>query len=153
MCFLGIRRLILLTAHRRENIGLPLENMLHAVIRTVNEFENVKVIYPVHRNPAVQKTANEIMGEHNRIRLIDPLDVLEFHNIMAASCFILTDSGGIQEEAPSLGKPILVMWDTTERPEGVAAGSLRLVGTNEEDIYQAAHLILTDQKEYKKRVQ
>ena len=131
----------------------PLENMLHAVIRTVNEFENVKVTYPVHRNPAVQKTANEIMGEHNRIRLIDPLDVLEFHNIMAASCFILTDSGGIQEEAPSLGKPILVMWDTTERPEGVAAGSLRLVGTNEEDIYQAAHLILTDQKEYKKRVQ
>lgn len=131
----------------------PLENMLHAVIRTVNEFENVKVTYPVHRNPAVQKTANEIMGEHNRIRLIDPLDVLEFHNIMAASCFILTDSGGIQEEAPSLGKPVLMMRDTTERPEGVAAGSLRLVGTNEEDIYQAAHLILTDQKEYKKRVQ
>lgn len=148
--WVGESQLILLTAHRRENIGIPLENMLHAVMRIVNEAENVKVIYPVHRNPAVQKTANEILGEHERIRLIDPLNVLEFHNIMAASCLILTDSGGIQEEAPSLGKPVLVMRDTTERPEGVAAGTLRLVGTNEDDIYQAAYLILTDQEEYKK---
>jgi UDP-N-acetylglucosamine 2-epimerase (non-hydrolysing) len=148
--WVGESRLILLTAHRRENIGIPLDNMLRAVIRIVNTVENVKVIYPVHRNPAVQKAANEILGGHDRIHLIDPLNVLEFHNIMAASFFILTDSGGIQEEAPSLGKPVLVMRDTTERPEGVAAGTLRLVGTNEEDIYQAAHLILSDQKEYQK---
>lgn len=143
-------RLILLTAHRRENIGLPLEDMLRAILRIVNEIKDVKVIYPVHMNPEVQKKAKEILGCHERIHLIEPLNVLGFHNIMATSYLILTDSGGIQEEAPALGKPVLVMRDTTERPEGITAGTLRLVGTDEEDIYQAAHLILTNESEYSK---
>lgn len=146
----GKSRLILLTAHRRENIGIPMKKMFRAVLRIVEELKDVKVIYPVHMNPAVQQTAKEILGGHERIHLIKPLDVMEFHNIMDAACLILTDSGGIQEEAPSLGKPVLVMRDTTERPEGVAAGTLKLVGTDEDHIYQAAHLILTDRKEYER---
>ncbi len=143
-------RLILLTAHRRENLGLPLKHMFRAVLKIVHEIQDVKVIYPVHMNPAVQNMAKDILGNHERIRLIEPLNVLDFHNIMAASYLILTDSGGIQEEAPGLGKPVLVMRNTTERPEGVAAGTLRLVGTDEENIYQAAHLLLTNENEYAK---
>lgn len=146
----GDSRLILLTAHRRENIGAPMKNMFRAVLKIVNEQEDVKVIYPVHMNPAVQETAQAILGGHERIHLIQPLNVIEFHNIMASACLILTDSGGIQEEAPSLGKPVLVMRDTTERPEGVAAGTLKLVGTDEEPVYQAIHSILTDRKEYER---
>lgn len=146
--WVGDSRLILLTAHRRENIGAPMKNIFRAVLRIVNELEDVKVIYPVHMNPVVQKAAKEILKGHERIHLIEPLDVLEFHNIMAAASLILTDSGGIQEEAPSLGKPVLVMRDTTERPEGVKAGTLKLVGTNEENIYKEAYLLLTDKEQY-----
>lgn len=148
LSWVGRNRLILLTAHRRENIGVPMKNIFRAVLRVVNELEDVKVIYPVHMNPVVQETAKEILAGHERIHLIEPLDVLEFHNIMAAACLILTDSGGIQEEAPSLGKPVLVMRDTTERPEGVAAGTLKLVGTNEDNIYKEAYSILTDRDKY-----
>ena len=129
-------RLILVTAHRRENLGEPMRHMFRAILRIVNENEDVKVIYPIHLNPAVRKIANEVFQDNRRIRLIEPLDVLDFHNFMKQSYLILTDSGGIQEEAPSLGKPVLVMRDTTERPEGVEAGTLRLVGTDEEKIYE-----------------
>lgn len=148
--WVGNSRLILLTAHRREHIGTPMEQIFRSVLRVVEEHKDVKVIYPVHKNPAVEKTAREILGDHPRIRLIDPLDVVEFHNMMGAAYLIMTDSGGIQEEAPSLGKPVLVMRNTTERPEGVAAGTLKLVGTEEGAIYEAAHLLLTDRLEYEK---
>lgn len=142
-------RLILLTAHRRENLGEPMRQMFRAILRIVNENPDIKVIYPLHMNPAVRETAREIFGNHERIRLTEPLDVLDFHNFMANSHLILTDSGGIQEEAPSLGKPVLVMRDTTERPEGVEAGTLRLVGTNEETIYREITRLL-DAREYAK---
>lgn len=135
-------RLILLTAHRRENLGEPMERMFRAILRIVNENKDIKVIYPVHLNPVVRETAGKIFGDNERIRLIEPLDVLDFHNFMERSYLILTDSGGIQEEAPSLGKPVLVMRDTTERPEGVEAGTLRLVGTDEEVIYQEIRRLL-----------
>jgi len=143
-------RLIMLTAHRRENLGQPLVNMFRAIKRIVDENEGIKVIYPIHMNPAVRKTAEEILGGCDRIRIIEPLDVLDFHNFLAHSYLILTDSGGIQEEAPSLGKPVLVMRNTTERPEGVAAGTLKLVGTNEETIYNAFQLLLRDKAEYER---
>ncbi|MDD3570380.1 MAG: UDP-N-acetylglucosamine 2-epimerase (non-hydrolyzing), partial [Lachnospiraceae bacterium] len=121
-----------------------------AIKRIVDETPDIKVIYPIHMNPVVREAANEIFGKHDRIRIIDPLDVLDFHNFLAKSFLILTDSGGIQEEAPSLGKPVLVMRDTTERPEGIAAGTLKLVGTNEETIYNAFKILLTDEDEYEK---
>lgn len=141
-------RLILLTAHRRENLGEPLQHMFRAIKRIVEEFDDIKVIYPIHMNPLVRKTANEILGEEERIRIIEPLDVVDFHNFMANAYLILTDSGGIQEEAPSLGIPVLVMRDTTERPEGIEAGTLKLVGTNEERIYEEFKCLLTNQEEY-----
>lgn len=141
-------RLILLTAHRRENTGEPMHHMFQAVKRIVLEHEDVKVIYPIHKNPKVRKPAKEILGDTERIRLIEPLDVIDFHNFMARSYLILTDSGGIQEEAPSLGKPVLVMRDTTERPEGIEAGTLKLVGTEEETIYQEVKKLLNNHKLY-----
>ncbi|QHQ61057.1 UDP-N-acetylglucosamine 2-epimerase (non-hydrolyzing) [Anaerocolumna sedimenticola] len=141
-------RLILLTAHRRENLGEPLYNMFRAIKRIVNEFNNIKVIYPIHMNPLVRNAANDILGNHERIHIIEPLDVLDFHNFIARSYLILTDSGGIQEEAPSLGKPVLVMRDTTERPEGIKAGTLKLVGTNEEMIYNEFKNLLINDIEY-----
>ena len=143
-------RLILLTAHRRENLGEPMHNMFRAIRRIVDETPDVKVIYPIHMNPVVRQAADEELGNDNRIHIIEPLDVLDFHNFMARSYLILTDSGGIQEEAPSLGKPVLVMRDTTERPEGIEAGTLKLVGTNEDVIYKEFKRLLTDKKEYDK---
>ena len=141
-------RLIILTAHRRENLGEPLVRMLGAVRRVVDENTDIKVIYPVHPSPQVKETAEKVLGGHERIHLIEPLDVLDFHNFLNQSYLILTDSGGIQEEAPGLGKPVLVMRDTTERPEGVKAGTLRLTGTKEEAVYQAFGLLLHDRSEY-----
>ena len=143
-------RLILLTAHRRENLGAPMHSMFRAIRRIVDETPDVKVIYPIHMNPLVRKAASEELGNDDRIRIIEPLDVLDFHNFMARSYLILTDSGGIQEEAPSLGKPVLVMRDTTERPEGIEAGTLKLVGTSEEVIYREFKRLLIDKNEYDK---
>lgn len=141
-------RLILLTAHRRENLGEPMKNMFRAIRRVIEEYEDIKVIYPVHKNPKVRQAAQEILLGTDRIRLIEPLDVVDFHNFMARSYIILTDSGGIQEEAPSLGKPVLVMRDTTERPEGIEAGTLKLVGTAEDVIYREIRKLLDDDKTY-----
>ena len=141
-------RLILLTAHRRENLGEPMRAIFRAVRRIADEMPDVKVLYPVHMNPAIRAMAKEILGGDERIRLIAPLEVLDFHNILARSCMVMTDSGGIQEEAPSLGKPVLVLRDTTERPEGVAAGTLKLVGTEEETIYREAKRLLEDEEAY-----
>ena len=143
-------RLITLTAHRRENLGQPMENMFRAIKRIVDENDDVKVIYPIHLNPTVRKTAKNVFGDMNQVRLIEPLDVLDFHNILARSYLILTDSGGIQEEAPSLGKPVLVMRDTTERPEGIDAGTLLLVGTEEQRIYDAFKELLENQDAYQR---
>lgn len=143
-------RLILLTAHRRENLGEPMHSMFRAIRRIVDETPDVKVIYPIHMNPVVRKAADEELGDSERIRIIEPLDVIDFHNFMARSYLILTDSGGIQEEAPSLGKPVLVMRDTTERPEGIEAGTLKLVGTNEDTIYNEFKLLLNNTSEYEK---
>jgi UDP-N-acetylglucosamine 2-epimerase (non-hydrolysing) len=142
-------RLILLTAHRRENLGEPMRHMFRAIKRIIGECPDVKVLYPIHKNPKVRQVAGEIFGGVERIRLIEPLDVMDFHNFMAHSYIILTDSGGIQEEAPSLGKPVLVMRDTTERPEGIEAGTLKLVGTSEENIYREMKKLLMDEKAYK----
>lgn len=141
-------RLILITAHRRENLGEPMHQMFRAIRRIVDEHPDVKALYPIHMNPLVREAAAAELGGCERIRIIEPLEVLDFHNIMARSHLILTDSGGIQEEAPSLGKPVLVMRDTTERPEGIAAGTLRLVGTNEGTIYDAFEELLTNQNVY-----
>lgn len=143
-------RLILLTAHRRENLGEPMHNMFRAIRRIVDETSDVKVIYPIHMNPVVRKAANEELSDDERIHIIEPLDVVDFHNFIARSYLILTDSGGIQEEAPSLGKPVLVMRDTTERPEGIKAGTLKLVGINEENIYKEISQLLNNDTEYKK---
>ena len=143
-------RLIMITAHRRENLGKPMRHMFRAIRRVCDEHLDVKAIYPIHMNPAVREIANEILGDDARIRIIEPLDVLDFHNFLARSYLILTDSGGIQEEAPSLGKPVLVMRDMTERPEGIAAGTLKLVGTDEETIYAAFNQLLEDTAEYAK---
>ncbi len=141
-------RLILMTAHRRENIGTAMEDMFQAVRQIVDENEDVKLIYPVHKNPAVREIVSRYLAGHDRIRLIDPLDVFDFHNFINKCYLVLTDSGGIQEEAPSLGKPVLVLRDTTERPEGVEAGTLKLVGTKKEDVYREISSLLNDKKAY-----
>jgi UDP-N-acetylglucosamine 2-epimerase (non-hydrolysing) len=143
----------MITAHRRENLGEPMRNMFKAIKRIVDEHQDIKAIYPIHMNPVVREAANEILGDCDRIRIIDPLEVLDFHNFLSRSYLILTDSGGIQEEAPSLGKPVLVMRDTTERPEGITAGTLKLVGTNEDNIYNTFRLLLEDKNEYEKMSQ
>ncbi|MEV5116085.1 non-hydrolyzing UDP-N-acetylglucosamine 2-epimerase [Peribacillus frigoritolerans] len=147
---LGEDRLILLTAHRRENLGGPMRNIFRAVKRIIVEHDDVQVVYPVHLNPLVQELANEVLGDDPRVHLIEPLDVLDFHNFASRAFLILTDSGGIQEEAPSLGVPVLVLRDTTERPEGITAGTLRLAGTDEQTIYDLAHELLTDQEVHEK---
>lgn len=141
-------RLIMITAHRRENLGEPMRHMFKAIRRVMDEHPDVKAIYPIHMNPVVREIANEYLGDDDRIHIIEPLDVLDFHNFLSRSHLILTDSGGIQEEAPSLGKPVLVMRDTTERPEGIAAGTLKLVGTEEETIYREFSRLLSDADEY-----
>lgn len=146
----GNSRLILMTAHRRENIGHAMQNMFSAIRNIVDVEKDVKVIFPVHKNPSVRNTAKKYLGDNDRIRLIEPLDVIDFHNLMAHSFLILTDSGGIQEEAPALGKPVLVMRDTTERPEGVRAGTLKLTGTSEQGIYSSCKKLLEDKTEYLK---
>lgn len=151
--WVGDSKLIMITAHRRENLGNPMKNMFRAIRRILNEHQDIKAIYPIHMNPVVRKLANDILYDCNRIKIIDPLDVIDFHNFLSKSYLILTDSGGIQEEAPSLGKPVLVMRDTTERPEGIAAGTLKLVGTNEENIYKSFKLLLEDNEEYSKMSQ
>lgn len=141
-------RLIIITAHRRENLGEPMHNMFRAIRRIMDEHPDVKAIYPIHMNPVVRQAAQEELSGCDRIRIIEPLEVLDFHNFLARSYMILTDSGGIQEEAPSLGKPVLVMRDTTERPEGIAAGTLKLVGTDEDVIYENFKLLLEDKAAY-----
>ncbi len=143
-------RLIVVTAHRRENLGEPMHRMFRAIRRVVEEFPDVKAVYPVHLNPLVQKAAQEELGHCPQIRLVEPLEVVEFHNLLARSHLILTDSGGIQEEAPSLGKPVIVLRDTTERPEGVEAGTLKLAGTDEETIYTLVRQLLTEEAEYQR---
>ncbi|MBO5649231.1 MAG: UDP-N-acetylglucosamine 2-epimerase (non-hydrolyzing) [Clostridia bacterium] len=143
-------RLITITAHRRENLGEPMHHMFRAIRRIIDEHPDVKAIYPIHMNPAVREAAAMHLGDCDRIHIIEPLDVLDFHNFLARSYLILTDSGGIQEEAPSLGKPVLVMRDTTERPEGIAAGTLRLVGTEEETIYASFRELLEDAAVYER---
>ena len=143
-------KLIMITAHRRENLGEPMKHMFRAIRRVLDDYDDIKAIYPIHMNPVVRETANEIFGDDDRIHIIEPLDVLDFHNFMARSFMILTDSGGIQEEAPSLGKPVLVMRDTTERPEGIKAGTLKLVGTNEDFIYSNFKLLIENADEYRK---
>lgn len=142
------QKLVLMTAHRRENLGEPMRRIFRAVRRLVDEHPEISVVYPVHLNPAVQEVAQEILGNHDRISLIEPLDALDFHNFARRSHLILTDSGGVQEEAPSLGVPVLVLRDTTERPEGIEAGTLKLVGTDEEQVYAMAKELLTNQAAY-----
>lgn len=146
-------RMILITAHRRENLGEPMKNMFKAIKRVLDEHDNVKAIYPIHMNPLVRETAQAVFGQDDRIHIIEPLDVLDFHNFQKRSYLILTDSGGVQEEAPSLGKPVLVMRDTTERPEGIEAGTLKLVGTEVETIYKTFTGLLDNQEEYEKMSQ
>ena len=146
----GDSRLILITAHRRESLGQPMRNMFKAIKLIINEQPNVKAIYPIHMNPPVREIANEVFADCEHIRLIEPLDVVGFHNFMARAHIIITDSGGIQEEAPSLGKPVLVMRELTERPEGISAGTAKLVGTDEKVIYDSLKLLLDDQREYEK---
>ena len=143
-------RMILLTAHRRENLGEPMRHIFKAIKRVVDEFKDIKVIYPIHMNPKVREVASEIFKDTDRVKLIEPLEVFDFHNFQNKSYLILTDSGGIQEEAPSLGKPVLVLRDTTERPEGIEAGTLKLVGTDEETIYQETKKLLTNKEDYEK---
>ncbi|MSS77686.1 UDP-N-acetylglucosamine 2-epimerase (non-hydrolyzing) [Anaerococcus sp. WCA-380-WT-2B] len=143
-------RLILITAHRRENLGKPMRNMFRAIRRVLDEHEDVKAIYPIHKNPLVREAAEEIFEDFDRLKIIEPLDVVDFHNFCANSHLILTDSGGIQEEAPSLGVPVLVMRNTTERPEGIKAGTLKLVGTEEKSIYDNFKLLLENKAEYRK---
>ncbi|GIN69748.1 UDP-N-acetyl glucosamine 2-epimerase [Bacillus sp. J14TS2] len=145
---IGQDRLLLVTAHRRENLGEPMRHMFQAIKRIVQEYPDVQVVYPVHLNPVVGELAQDILGENKRIHLIDPLDVIAFHNFAERAYLILTDSGGVQEEAPSLGVPVLVLRDTTERPEGIHAGTLKLAGTEEEQIYKLASELLTDQEKY-----
>lgn len=146
-------RIIMLTMHRRENLGKPMESVFKTIKRLVEVHEDIEVVFPVHLNPTIKLLAKELLSQINRVHLIDPLDVQEFHNFMANSYLILTDSGGVQEEAPSLGVPVLVLRDTTERPEGVEAGTLKLVGVNEDDIFDATHHLLTDKIEYNKMSQ
>lgn len=146
----GNSRLVLMTAHRRENLGEPMRNMFRAIKRLVDKYEDIQVVYPVHMNPVVRETAGEILGDDNRIHLIEPLDVIDFHNFASRSYLILTDSGGVQEEAPSLGVPVLVLRDTTERPEGIDAGTLKLAGTDEETIFTLADELLSDKEAHDK---
>ena len=148
--WVGDSRLIMITAHRRENLGAPMHNMFRAIRRIMEAHPDVKAIYPIHMNPVVRQAAEEELGGCDRIHIIEPLEVLDFHNFLARSYMILTDSGGIQEEAPSLGKPVLVMRDTTERPEGIKAGTLKLVGTDEEVICQNFEALLSDQQAYER---
>lgn len=148
--WIGDDRLIVLTAHRRENLGEPMYRMFKAIRRIIDKYDDVKMVYPVHLNPLVVKAANEVFGDSEKIKLIKPLEVVEFHNLLSRSYLILTDSGGIQEEAPSLGKPVIVLRDTTERPEGIDAGTLKLAGTEEETIYQMIDELLSDSMEYEK---
>lgn len=148
--WIGNDRMILLTAHRRENLGDPMRNIFKAVKKIIDEFPDIKVVYPIHLNPKVREVANDIFDKCDRIKLIEPLEVFDFHNFQNKAYLILTDSGGIQEEAPSLGKPVLVLRDTTERPEGITAGTLKLVGTDESVIYNETKRLLTDDKEYAK---
>ena len=148
--WVGNDRLILLTAHRRENLGEPMRHIFRAIKRIVLEYPNVKVVYPIHLNPKVREVANEVFNGIDRVKLIEPLEVIDFHNFQNKSYIILTDSGGIQEEAPSLGKPVLVLRDTTERPEGIQAGTLKLVGTDEETVYKETKKLLDDKNEYEK---
>ena len=143
-------RMILLTAHRRENLGEPMRHIFGAIKRLLHDHADVEVVYPIHMNPVVREIANDVLGGESRVHLIEPLDVFDFHNFAAKSFMIMTDSGGVQEEAPSLAKPVLVLRDTTERPEGISAGTLKLAGTNEEQIYQLATDLLTDEAAYKK---
>ena len=144
---------ILLTMHRRENLGAPMEQVFHALARIAEEFSELSIVFPMHKNPKVREAAQRILGSSANVRLIEPLDVVDFHNFAAKSYLILTDSGGVQEEAPSLGVPVLVLRDTTERPEGIAAGTLKLVGTEEADVYQAVKELLIDDKMYQKMAQ
>ena len=148
--WIGNDRMILLTAHRRENLGDPMRNIFRAIRRIVDEIDDVKVVYPIHMNPKVREVANEIFEGCDKVRLIEPLEVFDFHNFQNKSYIIMSDSGGIQEEAPSLGKPVLVLRNTTERPEGIEAGTLKLVGTNENVIYDEAIKLLTNKEEYDK---
>ncbi|MED4229202.1 non-hydrolyzing UDP-N-acetylglucosamine 2-epimerase [Neobacillus cucumis] len=147
---LGNDRLILMTAHRRENTGTPMENMFRAICRLVDKHADIQVVYPVHRNPVVRELAGRFLGNHDRIHLIEPLDVIDFHNFASRAYLILTDSGGVQEEAPSLGVPVLVLRDTTERPEGIEAGTLKLAGTDEETIFGLADELVSDKAAHDK---
>ncbi|HZG17126.1 MAG TPA: UDP-N-acetylglucosamine 2-epimerase (non-hydrolyzing) [Candidatus Bathyarchaeia archaeon] len=142
------KRMVLMTAHRRENLGEPMRRIFRAVRRLVEEHEDIAVVYPVHLNPAVQEVAEQVLGNHDRIHLIEPLDAFDFHNFARRAFLILTDSGGVQEEAPSLGVPVLVLRDTTERPEGIEAGTLKLAGTDEDTVFQLSHELLTDASAY-----
>ena len=144
------KRVILVTAHRRENLGKPLENICNAILETVDAFSDVEVVYPVHLNPLVRNTVNKILGNHERIHLIDPIDVEELHNLMNRCYMVMTDSGGLQEEAPSLGKPVLVLRNETERPEAVNAGTVKIAGVDKENIKAQAYTLLSDNKEYEK---
>lgn len=148
--WVGKNRMILLTAHRRENLGDPMRHIFKGIKRAIDETPDVKVVYPIHMNPKVRDVAHEIFGDDDKIKLIEPLEVFDFHNFQNKAYIILTDSGGIQEEAPSLGKPVLVLRNTTERPEGIAAGTLKLVGTDEETIYRETLNLLNDKKAYEK---
>ncbi len=148
--WLGGDKMILLTAHRRENLGDPMRSIFRGIRRVLDEVEGIKVIYPIHKNPLVRAVADEIFGDCDRVKLIEPLEVFDFHNFQNVAHLILTDSGGIQEEAPSLGKPVLVLRDTTERPEGIAAGTLKLVGTDADAIYRETMRLLTDSREYER---
>lgn len=148
--WIGNDRMLLLTAHRRENLGEPMRNIFKGIKKLVDEIDDIKVVYPVHKNPKVREVANEIFGDSDKIKLIEPLEVFDFHNFENKAYLILTDSGGLQEEAPSLGKPVLVLRDTTERPEGIAAGTLKLVGTDANKIYEETKKLLTNQEEYNK---
>ena len=148
--WVGEDKLILLTAHRRENLGEPMKNIFNAVKRLVIEVPNIKVVYPIHLNPNIRKIADEVIGNNDKIKIIEPLEVIDFHNFINKSYLILTDSGGIQEEAPSLGKPVLVLRDTTERPEGIKAGTLKLIGTDEKKVYKEIKKLLVDKSEYEK---
>lgn len=148
--WIGDSKLILLTAHRRENLGKPMENIFNGVKKIINEFDNVKVIYPIHLNPQIKELAKKVFDNESRVKLIDPLEVIDFHNFLNKAYIVVTDSGGIQEEAPSLGKPVLVVRDTTERPEGVEAGTLKLVGTNTDTIYNEIKKLLLNPEVYEK---
>lgn len=148
--WIGEDKMILLTAHRRENLGEPMRHIFTAIKRIVDEFDDVKVVYPIHMNPKVREIANEVLGNCDKVRMIEPLEVFDFHNFQNKAYLILTDSGGVQEEAPSLGKLVLVLRDTTERPEGIEAGTLKLVGTDANKIYEETKKLLTSKEEYDK---